>query len=78
MTPTTTQELLQEIDMKRPALSTIPQHDYEQAGQSAVSWLGDRYLLAAPINRKPEEPSPFFVQPRQWHTAVIGSTPRVS
>jgi hypothetical protein len=64
--------------MKRPAISTIPQHDYDQARQSAVSWLGDRYLLAAPINRKREAPSPFFVQPRQWHVVITGSTPRLS
>jgi hypothetical protein len=32
-----------------------PIHDYELALQSAVSWLGDRYLLAAPIPaRRPD------------------------
>lgn len=60
--------------MKRSITSTLPLHDYERARQSAVSWLGDRYLLATPVNRKREEPSPFFVQPRQWHVAV--SIPR--
>jgi hypothetical protein len=32
-----------------------PVHDYGTALQSAVSWLGDRYLLAAPIQaRRPD------------------------
>jgi hypothetical protein len=33
----------------------LPVHDYGLALQSAVSWLGDRYLLAAPIPaRRPD------------------------
>ncbi|HEY7638766.1 MAG TPA: hypothetical protein VH814_03495 [Steroidobacteraceae bacterium] len=33
----------------------LPVHDYGTALQSAVSWLGDRYLLAAPIEaRRPD------------------------
>jgi hypothetical protein len=36
--------------MKRPnEHPQLPLHDYGLALQSAVSWLGDRYLLAAPI-----------------------------
>jgi hypothetical protein len=31
---------------------TIPQHDYRTALQGALSWLGDRYLLAEPLNRR--------------------------
>jgi hypothetical protein len=27
----------------------LPTHDYSLALQDAVSWLGDRYLLATPI-----------------------------
>ena len=36
--------------MKSPATLTraIPLHDYGPALQSAVSWLGERYLLAEP------------------------------
>ncbi len=30
----------------------IPQHDYRSALQGALSWLGDRYLLAEPLNRR--------------------------
>lgn len=33
----------------------LPVHDYGTALQSAVSWLGDRYLLAAPVTaRRPD------------------------
>ena len=28
---------------------TLPVHDYSGAIQSAVSWLGNRYILAAPV-----------------------------
>ncbi len=33
------------------ASQTLPLHDYSRAVQSAVSWLGDRYLLAEPARR---------------------------
>ena len=45
----------------------MPQHDYRLALQSAVSWLGDRYLLAAPVSRLPDERKPFFVELQSWH-----------
>jgi hypothetical protein len=32
---------------------TLPVHDYEPALQRAVSWLGDRHLLATPSVRLP-------------------------
>jgi len=42
--------------MKRPddnheETLTAPKPDYDRALQSAVSWLGDRYLLATPQPR---------------------------
>lgn len=43
--------------MKRPndLHPQPPVHDYGLALQSAVSWLGDRYLLAAPMSaRRPD------------------------
>jgi hypothetical protein len=60
-----------EHTMKRPAdkSRSIPVHDYRLALQSAVSWLGDRYLLAEPVARRREEPAPFFSEPRRWHEA---------
>jgi len=54
--------------MKRPnSKSRLPPYDYGLALQSAVSWLGDRYLLAAPVARRVEMPKPFFVEARSWH-----------
>ena len=35
---------------------TIPTHDYSPALQGALSWLGSRYLLAEPLNRRLDEP----------------------
>ena len=55
--------------MKRPkeSLKSSPQYDYGLALQNAVSWLGDRYLLAQPVTRRVETPPQFYVQPRRWH-----------
>jgi len=41
--------------MKRPndIHLPLPVHDYEPALQRAVSWLGDRHLLATPSVRLP-------------------------
>jgi hypothetical protein len=55
---------------------TIPLHDYGTALQSAVSWLGDRYLLAEPVTRRKEEPRPFFSEPRRWHEATRATVSR--
>lgn len=33
----------------------IPQHDYQPALQGALSWLGKRYLLAEPLNRRSDD-----------------------
>ena len=45
---------------KTPLLQTqpIPQHDYKPALQNAVSWMGDRYLLAEPVRRLKDERKP--------------------
>jgi len=55
--------------MKHPESlpASIPQHDYGVALKSAVSWLGDRYLLAEPLPRRREERKEFFVEARRWH-----------
>ena len=57
--------------MKRPnkASHRLPQYDYGLALQTAVSWLGDRYLLAQPVSRRSEDRKPFFVETRSWHDA---------
>jgi hypothetical protein len=43
--------------VKRPKelINSMPLHDYSPALQGAVSWLGDRYLLAEPVRRRNEE-----------------------
>jgi hypothetical protein len=54
----------------------LPQFDYGLALRNAVSWLGDRYLLAVPATRRPEEPRPFFVEPRRWHDSARAAGPK--
>jgi hypothetical protein len=63
-------ELL-ETRMKRMDSIDIPVHDYGAAVQGAVSWLGDRYLLAEPVPRLNEEHRPYFAKQRSWHPAVV-------
>lgn len=57
--------------MKRDKKSSSaqPKNDYALALQRAVSWLGDRYLLAQPVNRRADDRKPYFVEPRSWHPA---------
>ena len=45
----------------------MPQHDYGLALQTAVSWLGDRYLLAEAVSRRVTDYKPFFAEPKAWH-----------
>lgn len=40
---------------------TLPSHDYGQALQSAVEWLGDRYLLATPQPKR-EDIHPVYLK----------------
>jgi hypothetical protein len=57
-----------ELDVKDAAEVTrpIPLHDYGPALQNAVSWLGNRYLLAEPAPRRSEDHKPHFSSPRGW------------
>jgi hypothetical protein len=57
--------------MKRKEYSALPLHDYRPALQGAMSWLGDRYLLAEPVPRLSEERRPYFAEERRWHPAVV-------
>jgi hypothetical protein len=41
----------------------LPTHDYSPALQGALSWLGSRYLLAEPLNRRRDEPKLQFSAP---------------
>jgi hypothetical protein len=63
-----------ETHMKRKQTNvTIPLHDYRPALQGALSWLGDRHLLAEPVPRlrSSEERSPYFAESPRWHPSVI-------
>jgi len=57
--------------MKRKEYTALPLHDYRPALQGAVSWLGDRYLLAEPAPRLSEERKPYFAEQRRWHPAIV-------
>lgn len=46
---------------------SIPRHDYGLALKSAVTWLGDRYLLAAPLPKRSDDRKDYFIEPRRWH-----------
>jgi hypothetical protein len=61
-----------ESHMKRKQANvTIPLHDYRPALKGALSWLGDRHLLAEPVPRLNEERTPYFAESRRWHPSVI-------
>jgi hypothetical protein len=42
-----------------------PPHDYQPALQGALSWLGKRYLLAEPLNRRSDDAKPPLVEPQR-------------
>ncbi len=58
--------------MKRPRQQStpLPHHDYRPAIESAVSWLGDRYLLAEPVTPRREPRKTWFTETRRWHPAT--------
>ena len=56
---------------RKDPTAKIPLHDYRTALQDALSWLGDRHLLAEPVPRLSPEQAPYFAEPRRWHPAVV-------
>ena len=56
--------------VKTPSTTGEGSHDYGPALQTAMSWLGDRYLLAEPVQRRAKPAKPFFVEPRRWYPAT--------
>ena len=56
---------------RKEPTSKIPLHDYRTALQDALSWLGDRHLLAEPVPRLSEERAPYFAESRRWHPVVV-------
>jgi hypothetical protein len=47
--------------------SRLPVDDYSAALRNAVSWLGERYLLAVPVTRSEQAAPRYFPQGRGWH-----------
>ncbi len=45
---------------------TLLAQDYRTALQRALSWLGDRHLLAQPVNRVSAPRRPNFAETRRW------------
>jgi hypothetical protein len=54
------------VKLKKASNQALPLHDYRIALQCAVSWLGDRYLLAAPVRRACTDRKPFYAESRSW------------
>jgi hypothetical protein len=56
-----------EIDVKTTKVLSraIPPHDYRPALQGALSWLGKRYLLAEPLNRRSDDRKPHVSEPQR-------------
>lgn len=59
-------QLEQDVKRTRELNRSIPLHDYSPALESAVSWLGERYLLAEPVAKK-KVAQPFYTEPSSWH-----------
>jgi hypothetical protein len=55
---------------RNQTLQSLPVANYSPAIARAVEWLGDRYLLAKPINAAPSRESPAFARlsPRLWQS----------
>jgi len=48
-------------------LPRLPVDDYSAALRDAVSWLGERYLLAVPVTRIEQATPRYLPQGREWH-----------
>jgi hypothetical protein len=49
-------------DRQNHSLKPLPMANYSSAIARAVEWLGDRYLLAKPINAAPSRVTPAVVR----------------
>jgi hypothetical protein len=59
-----------EAHMKRKQ-ANFPVHDYSPALEGALSWLGDRHLLAEPAPRLRTVEAPNYAETRRWHPTVV-------
>ena len=48
-------------------LPRLPVDDYSAALRNAVSWLGERYLLAVPVTRSEQATPRYLPQGREGH-----------
>ncbi len=55
---------------RKQMVQRVQSHDYGPALQTAVSWLGDRYLLAQPVQRRDEPAQSYFAEARSWYPAT--------
>jgi len=54
-----------EVKTQKALCQTIPPHDYRPALQGALTWLGKRYLLAEPLNRRSDDRKPLVNEPQR-------------
>ena len=47
-----------------------PPHDYQPALQGALSWLGKRYLLAEPLNKRNDDRQLQIIDPQRTLPAL--------
>jgi hypothetical protein len=50
--------------------SRLPVRDYSAALRNAVSWLGERYLLAVPVARSEQATPRYLPQGPGWHARL--------
>jgi hypothetical protein len=55
-------------DKRNQTHRSPPVANYSSAIARAVEWLGDRYLLAKPINAVSSRESPTIARPSRWFT----------
>ena len=54
------------MKLMRQEHQRLPVDDYSAALRNAVSWLGERYLLAVPVTRNDQAPR-YLPQGRGWY-----------
>jgi hypothetical protein len=68
----------EDTDVKRSNNPQLPMHDYRQALKSAVSWLGERYVLAEPVRKHRAEAKPFFAETPSWLPSTTGASRKLA
>ena len=62
-----------DVKTSKPTNQMISRHDYGPAIQGALSWLGDRYLLAEPLNRRVDDRKPAVSEPSRPQTGSLNA-----